>query len=61
MVREVEALNLSSRPFGFAQESQARLDARVNAETANVDLLGEAIPTAPKNQILNDVLQCNAV
>lgn len=61
MVREVETLNLASRPFGFAQKSQARLHARVNAETANVDLLSEAFPAVPKNQILNDVLQRNAV
>ena len=55
------ALDLLPRPRRAAQELQARRDARVLLEAADVDFLAERRPAVVRNQIGQHALECDAV
>jgi hypothetical protein len=39
------------RPWGFAQEGQARFDAGITFETTDIDALRQPVPTVPSLQL----------
>src|SRR3954464_10273485 len=58
---DVQTLDLLSRPRRFAQKGQARLDARITLETADVDALGQARPFVVSHQRRQDLFEGDTV
>lgn len=57
----VEVLDFFARPRGFAQEGEARFDAWIVREAANVDLAGQTVPAVPFDQLVQDGFEGDAM
>src|SRR4029077_14148682 len=58
---EVEALDLLSRPRRAPEELQARGDAGIRREAADAHLLAELWPTVVRHQLVDNLLERDAV
>lgn len=58
---QIECFNFLSCPGGFAQELEARGDARITGETFYVDAPAQFFPAVTLLQARDDELQCEAM
>ena len=60
-VAEVKLLHLGAGPWGFAQEFEARADARIGDETANGHELAQLFPSIMGLKLLEDGFKGHAM